>query len=239
MLLTIFILNLVRCSFANASTDAKSSPKQELGGLENLVEKLEMRMKYGEERQAKEKKELEAKIRDLETRLETKDKEIETRLMEKLTYEMKKKKDESEKREKGLEPSNTSNNALTNPSLRDLPIVIISAWQPNTITSPQTVTFDSFLANYNNAARPGGGDGVLDLDSGVFTCFTPGYYQVSFSAHAVVGPGHGPQHLFLYKNWGRLPESSWYLWGNPNILSDDTGVTSSRIEVSNLLEILA
>merc|ERR1712212_612472 len=84
--------------------------------------------------------------------------------------------------------SNISNNdALTNPSLRDLPIVIISAWRAGTIRSPQTVTFDSFLANYNNAARPGGGDGVLDLDSGVFTCFTPGYYTVSFSAHGAVG----------------------------------------------------
>ena len=61
-----------------------------------------------------------------------------------------------------------SNNALRNPSLRDFPIVLISAWQPNAIASPQTVTFDSFLTNYN----AGGGDGVLDLDSGVFTCLT-------------------------------------------------------------------
>ena len=52
---------------------------------------------------------------------------------------------------------NASKNALTNPSLRDLPIVLISAWRDNPIYSPQTVTFDSFLANFNNAARPGDG----------------------------------------------------------------------------------
>ena len=55
--------------------------------------------------------------------------------------------------------SNFSNhvNALTNPSFRDLPIVLISAYQSTPLTSPQTVTFDSFLANFNNANSPGGG----------------------------------------------------------------------------------
>ena len=75
---------------------------------------------------------------------------------------------------------------MTKPSLRDLPIVFISAWQSKILTSPQTVTFESFLVNFNNHDRPGGGDGLLDLDSGIFTCITPGYYAVSFSAHAVV-----------------------------------------------------
>ena len=48
-------------------------------------------------------------------------------------------------------------NALTNPSFRDLPIVLISAYRPRILSSPQTVTFDSFLANFNNANSPGGG----------------------------------------------------------------------------------
>ena len=56
------------------------------------------------------------------------------------------------------------------PSLSDLPIVMIPAWQGSTLKSPQFVTFDSFLANFNNANSSGGGDGELDLDSGVYTC---------------------------------------------------------------------
>ena len=95
---------------------------------------------------------------------------------------MKKEKEELDKREKDLEAStaklrmevkelrevissNFSNNALRNPAPRDLPIVFISAWQPGSFGSPQTVTYESFLANFNNGDRPGGGDGILDLDS--------------------------------------------------------------------------
>ena len=116
-----------------------------------------------------------------------------------LSEEMEEKKDEWEKREAGLEASisklkmqveeafNHSNNAVTKPSLRDLLILLISAWRYSWFHS-QTVTFDSFLSNYNNANRPGGSDGVLDLNTGIFTCATPGYYTVSFSVYANMGP---------------------------------------------------
>jgi len=76
------------------------------------------------------------------------------------------------------------------------------------------VTFASFLANYNNGERPGGGDGVLDLDSGIFTCITPGYYTVSFSGYGHVGPDYGAIiDLSLYKNGIYLPGSRWQMWG--------------------------
>jgi len=177
MLLKILLLGLVFCL-----TGAKCSPQQD---LKDLVDKLESRLRN-----------LETKFQDekekLETRLEAKDKEMETRL-EELAENMKEEKDELEKREKRLEAmmsklrmeeSLRNNTALTNPSLHDLPVLLISAWRHNILQSPQTVTFESFLANYNN-------NGVLDLDSGVFTCFTPGYYTVSFSAHGAVG-----SHIF-------------------------------------------
>ena len=138
---------------------------------------------------------------------------------------------ESVKKENG--PNVSNSNALTNPSLRDLPIVIISAWHSSAITSPQTVTFDSFLANFNNGNRPGGGSGVLDLDSGVFTCFTPGYYTVSFSAYAQTGKNYaGNRDLFLYKNGLQLPESKWRCDGGSD-LNGLVAVTGSRILVSN------
>ena len=101
------------------------------------------------------------------------------------------------------ETSTFSNTTLTKPYLCDVPIVLISSWQPNALQYPQIVTFDSFLANYNN----GGGDGVLDLDSGVFTCITPGLYTVCFSVVGLTGPDYGTQRLFLYKNGDFLPES--------------------------------
>ena len=133
------------------------------------------------------------------------------------------------------EASDWSNNALTTkPSLRDLPIVLISAWRSDWFY-PQTVTFDSFLANYNKANRPGGGDGVLELNTGIFTCTTPGYYTVSFSIYTTMGPDHD-QHLFLYKNGMEVPDSRMMWYADPDALTDFIGVTSSRIVVSCFLE---
>merc|ERR550517_1957999 len=136
--------------------------------------------------------------------------------LEELEDNMKEEKDELEAsklrmevEEESSRKESASNNALSNLSLRDLPIIIISAYRDSSIGSPQTVTFDSFLANFNNGNRPGGGSGVLDLDSGVFTCFTPGFYTVSFSAYGLVGPGYPKQYLFLYKNGMAISESIW------------------------------
>ena len=161
-------------------------------------------MQDEKEKHTKEKKELEAKNEEMERRLEE------------------------------LEDKMRKEEISSKPSLRDLPIVFISAWQHSILTSPQTVTFESFLANFNNADRPGGGDGVLDLDSGVFTCFTPGYYTVSFSAYGGVGPSRTDPHLYLYKNGSELPESLWFFYGSH--LKNNAGGTGSRIVVSETFE---
>merc|ERR1712083_576491 len=160
--------------------------------------------------------ETEAKNKEMETRLE----ELEEQLKEgngglgKLDSDPETTKSEHKR---GAENSSTKefassfpHNALTKPSLRDLPIILISAWRYSPILSPQTVTFDSFLANYNNGDTPGGGDGNFDLDSGVFTCLTPSYYTVSFSAYGLVGPDFGDHIImYLYKNGLKIPESQW------------------------------
>ena len=80
---------------------------------------------------------------------------------------------------------------------------------------------------------------MLDLDSGVFTCFTPGYYTVSFSAYSHVGPSEEftAQHLFLYKNSMELPESAWYVRADSGAVIGNVGFTSSRIVVRNFVEI--
>jgi len=174
----------------------------------------------------REKEELEAKIKELETRLESKDKEMETRLRE-LEEKMKEEKLRTEVEQSSIRSSKT----LTKSSLHNLPTLLISAWQPNVQESPKIVTFESFLANYNSE----GGDGVLDLDSGVFTCVTPGYYTVSFSAVGFSGSTYGIQRLFLYKNGDFLPESLWFLSTNDGA-SDFIGltVTSSRIVIVHM-----
>ena len=188
MLTTKLLLSLILCLAYHDGADAEFSPKRSLEDWGTLVEKLESRLRELETRVDDEKRKLEAKDREMEMRLE----ELEEKIKE------------GEKRERELEASmsklkmevedslrkeivaNLANNTLEKPSLRDLPIVLISAWRADELKSPQTVTFDSFLTNFDNADRPGGGSGVLDLDSGVFTCFTPGYYTVSYSAYVLV-----------------------------------------------------
>ena len=154
MVLAILLLSLV---LTKTGTDAKSSLGLE--DLENLVKQMELKMK-----------DMEAKNKEMETRLE----ELEEQLKEcygglgKNDSDLEASKSEQKR---GAENSSTKefassypHNALTKPSLRDLPIILISAWRGSYILSPQTVTFESFLANYNTGDTPGGGDGQLDLD---------------------------------------------------------------------------
>merc|ERR1711934_1206483 len=192
-------------------------------------------MRDDKEKEAKEKKELEAKVKEMEAKhlemerrveeLEDKMKEVK-RELEASTSKLRTDEEESSRKEIA------TNNTLTNPSPRDLPIVLISAWRHDPVTSPQTVTFESFLSNFNNANRPGGGDGVLDLDSGIFTCFTTGYYTVSFSAYASVGNAHGSPFLYLYKNDVQLPESIW-VFGSDALNGNIEG-TISRILILHM-----
>ena len=51
----------------------------------------------------------------------------------------------------GLEASMFPNCIVHQGCEKALSFVLISAWQPNRLSSPQTVTFESFLANYNNS----------------------------------------------------------------------------------------
>ena len=65
----------------------------------------------------------------------------------------------------------------------EVPSVLMCAYQDIWNDEMSTVTYDSFLSNFNNADKPGGGDGQLDLATGVFTCLTTGesYHTNEFS----------------------------------------------------------
>ena len=148
MQLKILVLSLILSRLIVAQKDADSSPKLDLEGLQNLVEKLESRLRDVETRMQEEKYILEFRLEEMEMTMKHKDgkqKEMQTKL-EELEAERKKDKDELEKRE-GLEApmstvkkglveessgykisSNSSNRiALKKLSPRDLPIVFISA----------------------------------------------------------------------------------------------------------------
>merc|ERR1712172_115385 len=116
MLLTALLLNLIICLLTDGGTDAKSSPQQ---GLEDLVEKLESRLRNVETRFQNEKEKLESRLEDMEMKmkfekteqakqkkeLEATIKEMERRLLEELEDRLKEEKDALQTGANGLEAS--------------------------------------------------------------------------------------------------------------------------------------
>merc|ERR1719495_1115286 len=139
MLPTLLLWLSISFCFSNAENAEKAENAE--SRLEDLVERLELRLKDVEERVLVEKE----KVAELENEMNTMRKKVEEECVTKESV------------------TNLTTNGLTNPSVRDLPIVFISAWQPNDLLDVQTVPFESFLANFNNADTPGGGDGLFDL----------------------------------------------------------------------------
>ena len=205
-------LSISFCLSNAENAEKADNAKNAVSGLEDLVERLELRLKDVEERVLVEKE----KVAELENEMNTMRKKVEEECVTKESV------------------TNLTTNGLTNPSVRDLPIVFISAWQPNDLLDVQTVPFESFLANFNNVDTPGGGDGLFDLDSGTFTCLTPGYYTVSFSAHTFLYNGYQRNTLYLYKNGVQLPESYWRFESTSGALNNDLEVTGTRILVRKL-----
>ena len=78
-----------------------------------------------------------------------------------------------------------------------------------------------------------------NLDSGIFTCLTPGYYTVSYSAIGWVGPNNDYINMFLYKNGLEMLESAWYFSQDTGAQNSDVGVVGSRILVSNIYLIVS
>ena len=74
-------------------------------------------------------------------------------------------------------------------AVRDLPYILVCAFKQQWSAAGSVITYDRFISDFNNANRPGGGDGVLDLEAGTFTCLRAGHYTVSYSGNARMQPG--------------------------------------------------
>merc|ERR1712198_261928 len=58
--------------------------------------------------------------------------------------------------------------------LRDLPFEMVCAFQDYLSSGhdDSTVTYDRITVEFNNSNRPGGGDGTMNIETGVFTTIT-------------------------------------------------------------------
>ena len=120
--------------------------------------------------------------------------------------------------------------------LRDLPYLTLCVYQDHWASPDSTITYDSFLTDFNNGERPGGADGQLDLGTGVFTCLSAGIYSVTFSGTAWLNPAERVD-VWLYLNGVLVPESYWAAYTTSGTIGNPLGVPGSRSLVSVLLSV--
>merc|ERR1719419_1700013 len=92
---------------------------------------------------------------------------------------------------------------------RGLPYVMTCAYKLSWSTPSATITYDYLVSDYKNSDDVNGGDGIMDISSGVYTVIKPaGHYTITFSGYASVDPGEAV-HLYLYHNGTRVRETLW------------------------------
>merc|ERR1712215_454091 len=103
-----------------------------------------------------------------------------------------------------------TNNELTRlENSKDLPYVMTCAYKYRWETPSATITYDSLLSDYKNSNDVNGGDGIMDIKTGVYTVIKPaGYYTITFSGYVYLRPGESLS-MYLYHNGTKVPESRW------------------------------
>ena len=71
------------------------------------------------------------------------------------------------------------------------------------------VSYDWISVEFNNSDRPGGAAGSMNIETGVFTTVTSGYYIITFSAYALVHVEENTA-MWLYHNGVQVEESNFY-----------------------------
>ena len=94
--------------------------------------------------------------------------------------------------------------------VKDVPVLTTCAYQNSWATVTSTITYDRLVSDYNNADRPGGADGVLDIASGVFHSLCSGHYTVTYSGRATLDTGDRTW-VSIYKNNVDIGADGWWI----------------------------
>ena len=94
--------------------------------------------------------------------------------------------------------------------LRDLPFEMVCAYK-HEWDEVGVVSYDRITMEFNNSDRPGGADGTMNIETGVFTTVTSGYYIVTFSAYVQVNAAAGEfTRMYLRHNGVEVEESRFF-----------------------------
>merc|ERR1711970_829955 len=92
---------------------------------------------------------------------------------------------------------------------RGLSYVMTCAYKYAWTTPSATITYDYLVSDYKNSDDVNGGDGIMDIASGVYTVIKPaGHYTVTFSGLANMLSGRSV-NLYLYHNGTQVKETFW------------------------------
>merc|ERR1711990_499048 len=218
LLFGFLILHLSTCASSkqpgleeNVGGDPKEKmcKREKLNGIEEKVEDLLQRMEIMDTRWKLEKALLEEKldiknveVEDLQKQLkEAKRKNENQEVAKSLRSEMENQcKAEVKKELEKVLPS------AVEQGLRDLPFEMVCAYQDEWTESNSIVAYDRISVEFNNNDRPGGADGTMNIDTGVFTTVTSGYYIVTFSGFTDVHVEETTS-MYLYHNGVQVEES--------------------------------
>merc|ERR1711971_160912 len=65
--------------------------------------------------------------------------------------------------------------------LRELPYEMVCADARISSEANSVITYDRISVEFNNSNQPGGADGTMNIETGVFTTVTSGYYIITYS----------------------------------------------------------
>ena len=102
--------------------------------------------------------------------------------------------------------------------LKDLPFEMVCAYKESTGTVG-VINYDRITMEFNNSNRPGGADGRMNIETGVFTTVTSGYYIVTFSGHVTVHAGEYTV-MYLYHNGIKVYESQFETYSGGDFIQD-------------------
>ena len=98
--------------------------------------------------------------------------------------------------------------AAVEQGLRELPYEMVCAFQDEWREANSVVSYDRITVEFNNSDQPGGGDGSMNIETGVFTTITSGHYIITFSGFVDVHPGQVTE-MWLHHNGVKVEESEF------------------------------
>ena len=117
--------------------------------------------------------------------------------------------------------------------LRDLPFEMVCAFKDHWYDANSVVSYNRTTAEFNNSDRPGGADGTMNIETGVFTTITSGYYIITFSGSVALAGAGESTVMYLHHNGAPVEESRCVtaMGGSVDRIQDQ----ASRTVVSRLL----